>query len=498
MVKTLTLGLLATSVAVLSPSVWRVLSEIVLGGFWFELGLLILGFASILLAAIASRRSGATCSTSAVTPNALAMGLLLAFFGVVWGWYTSDSVWVFRGWAVCLSGLICLSGRLSSLTFFHLACLAFFLPLSLWRLAPEIHSYGQMIATSFAGAILDLAKIFYFARGNVIGLVSTDFLENGQCSGLRLLGPALLVTLGYSFLCGYRSMRTIYLALVCVFWVLVLNGVRIAYFAWRQDNQPSPLSFNAPLADALCLLGILFLSWSANQFFEALRTKEVEPDPDQANSSGTATKGSSQAIYFVYGFLIGIVFIGSAILYRDSTHPYVRLSSRAIASALEGIKIPEEIEGWKLTEVSNSKESIKPVFKHGETWFQREWHLANQSDDSSFMQLRLEGPWSHPPQIDWHWRWFGWHLNTPIVDELEQFSWAMNRSIVEEAFVVSSNLGIASPDPSGSPVLQLSLIQQGYQPYSQEQQKSQKELFGKFRKAIEEQIRAKVSDGLDR
>jgi hypothetical protein len=47
-------------------------------------------------------------------------------------------------------------------------------------------------------------------------------------------------------------------------------------------------------------------------------------------------------------------------------------------------------------------------------------------------------------------------------------------------------------------VLQLSLIQQGYQPYSQEQQKSQKELFGKFRKAIEEQIRAKVSDGLDR
>jgi hypothetical protein len=82
--------------------------------------------------------------------------------------------------------------------------LSFFVPLPLWKLAPEIHSIGQILATSFASSALDLLKVFHFTSGNVIGLVSTDFLENAQCAGLRVLGPAMLIALCYSFLRSYR------------------------------------------------------------------------------------------------------------------------------------------------------------------------------------------------------------------------------------------------------------------------------------------------------
>ncbi|MFM8396903.1 MAG: hypothetical protein ACKOAH_03655, partial [Pirellula sp.] len=141
-------------------------------------------------------------------------------------------------------------------------------------------------------------------------------------------------------------------------------------------------------------------------------------------------------------------------------------------------------------DASVSPESVAPVFKHGTTWIQRDWELASQAQGALPMKLRLEGAWLRPPKIDWHWRWFGWRLSNPLIDELGQSSWSMTRSIVEEAYVVSSNIGVATPDPMASPSLQLSLIQQGYQSFSEEQRKSQRELFAKVRKEIEEQIRA--------
>lgn len=490
MTKILTLALLAVSLIVLSPSLWQLLSEIAWGGMWIEAGILLLGFLAIVASAIASRSSNENSLQNRVGSTALAVGVSLALLSTLWGWYTSDPVWVFRGWAVCLSAFLSLTLGFSKANFARLACLACFVPLSLWSLAPEIHSLGQRLATSFAGATLDLLKIFFFTKGNVIGLVNTSFLENAQCSGLRLLGPALLIALIYSFLRGYRLARSIYIAVVCLFWVIVINGVRIAFFARQQDSQATPLDFNAPMADILSLLAILFLLWSADQFYAAFSTKEVEREAEPSKAPVIVGEASLSTMFAVNVLLIGLILSGAMILYRNSKGTYTRRSSQEIKSAVENIKLPLEIDGWKSEDASVSPESVAPVFKHGTTWIQRDWELASQAQGALPMKLRLEGAWLRPPKIDWHWRWFGWRLSNPLIDELGQSSWSMTRSIVEEAFVVSSNIGVATPDPMASPSLQLSLIQQGYQSFSEEQRKSQRELFAKVRKEIEEQIRA--------
>lgn len=490
MTKTLTLALLAVSLIVLSPSVWQLLSEIAWGGMWIEAGILLLGFLAILASAIASRRSTKNKLQYRVSSTAMAVGVSVALLSTLWGWYTSDPVWVFRGWAICLSAFLSLALGFSKAHFTHLACLACFVPLSLWSLAPEIHSLGQRLATSFAGSALDLLKIFFFTKGNVIGLVNTTFLENAQCSGLRLLGPALLIALIYSFLRGYRLARSVYMAVVCLFWVIVVNGVRLAFFARQQDSQATPMEFNAPVADVLCLLAILFLLWSADQFYAAFSTKEVEREPEPSEAPVVVGEESLSTMFAVNVLLIGLVLTGAMILYRNSAGITVRQSSQEIKRVVESIKLPLEIDGWKAEDASDSTESIAPVFKHGTTWIQRDWELANQAQGALPMKLRLEGAWLRPPKIDWHWRWFGWRLSNPLIDEHGQSSWSMNRSIVEEAIVVSCNIGVGSPDPMASPSLQLSLVQQGYQSFSDEQRKSQRDLFAKYRKEIEEHIRA--------
>jgi exosortase/archaeosortase family protein len=490
MTKTLTLALLAVSLIVLSPSLWQLLSEIAWGGMWIEAGILLLGFVAIVTSAIASRSSNANKLQNGVNSTALAVGVSLALLSTLWGWYSSDPVWVFRGWAVCLSAFLSLTFGFSKSNFAHLASLACFVPLSLWSLAPQIHSLGQNLATSFAGAVLDLLKIFFFTKGNVIGLVNTSFLENVQCSGLRLLGPALLIALIYSFLRGYRLARSIYMAVVCLFWVVVINGVRIAFFARQQDSQATPVDFNAPVADVLCLLAILFLLWSADQFYAAFTTKEVDRESEPAKAPAIVSEETLSSIVAVNVMLIGLILTGAMILYRKSAGTTIRRSSQEIKNAVENIKLPVDLDGWKAEDASVSSESIAPVFKHGTTWIQRDWELANQAQGALPMKLRLEGAWLRPPKIDWHWRWFGWRLSNPLIDERGQSSWSMTRSIVEEAFVVTCNIGVATPDPMASPSLQLSLIQQGYQTFSEEQRKSQRELFAKYRKEIEEQIRA--------
>ncbi|MFM8399243.1 MAG: archaeosortase/exosortase family protein, partial [Pirellula sp.] len=230
--------------------------------------------------------------------------------------------------------------------------MAWFVPLSLWSLAPEIHSLGQRLATSFAGATLDLLKIFFFTKGNVIGLVNTSFLENAQCSGLRLLGPALLIALIYSFLRGYRLARSIYIAVICLFWVIVINGVRIAFFARQQDSQATPLDFNAPMADILSLLAILFLLWSADQFYAAFSTKEVEREAEPSKAPVIVGEASLSTMFAVNVLLIGLILSGAMILYRNSKGTYTRRSSQEIKSAVENIKLPLEIDGWKSEDAS--------------------------------------------------------------------------------------------------------------------------------------------------
>jgi hypothetical protein len=270
----------------------------------------------------------------------------------------------------------------------------------------------------------------------------------------------------------------------------VINGVRIAFFARQQDSQATPLDFNAPMADILSLLAILFLLWSADQFYAAFSTKEVEREAEPSKAPVIVGEASLPTMVAVNVLLIGLILSGAMILYRNSKGTYTRRSSQEIKSAVENIKLPLEIDGWKSEDASVSPESVAPVFKHGTTWIQRDWELASHAQGALPMKLRLEGAWLRPPKIDWHWRWFGWRLSNPLIDELGQSSWSMTRSIVEEAYVVSSNIGVATPDPMGSPSLQLSLIQQGYQSFSEEQRKSQRELFAKVRKEIEEQIRA--------
>lgn len=491
----ITVALLIAAVAMQLPAIGLMLKQIAFAGLSIDLALFFLVFAFMVLLGISRPLS----TTSAIEPSIRVRFLIVigsvAIGACLRGILSSEPIWVFRGAGLCSAALIALVAGFSTNRLFHMGLLLCTVPLSLWKTAPWLHSLAQGLASSFAGCLLDIYKVFYFAKGNVLGLVSTDFLQNESCSGLRLIYPMVLLLMAYGCFKGYRFFRFVYLLVVLLFWAIVAQGAWIAVEAMIQDGQSAKVSYNSGTASMVLFVSVLFLTWSGDQFFSAFsrptsdKESDLSIDPKKIELPKDAGFPESRVLWIaLWSLLLGIALLGGWSNYKGQWLEGLNLRQSDAISAVENLKLVTGIEGWKIGPATKSQESFSPVFRQTPDWNHWEWELTPDQSREGSMKLRIDGIWIALPKPDWLWRWYGWQTDGVISEDNGSLSFGMKRSIVEEAYVVTKGVRIVGDSTLPGPVIQVSLVHESARPITEDQRKEQKELHARWVEAIEKQL----------
>lgn len=499
--------LLAIGLGVFSLPVWQTLWHFSSRLLALETALWFLAILGVAFAAFQKRRRGQVRSR-ATDPVSTSAGILVATFALWLGGSIASPAWLVFGWSLAFGCLLVLLLGLDRRTLIQLGTLSLLAPWVFWQYGSEIHWFGQKLASGLAGSILDLAKIFYYNKGAVIGLVSVDFLQVDDCAGLRLLWPCLFAVTVYGFVRNYSLICSLYLFVQTLFWVVVFNALRIAYRVWIQDGEGSMVESNALLLDAICAIGIVFFTWSGEQFYLAFAYQEKDHDPDeQARVEGDVDSANTQPAlsnrfgsWFVsYAVLFGLIAFGGWLLIKGRSAPEGRYNAREIAEAIGSLRMDlVDTQPWEISESSELYEAINPVFKQTDVWPQRQWVFSRKegSDGESRMRLRVDGVWYHSPRADWMWKWFGWKIQRPQQEQDGLLHWQMTRSIVEEGFVVSSEVGLGSSQIAGSPRIRVSLVHEGFKAMEEADRLKQQEFFRRLLESINKQVQAGTANSI--
>ena len=493
--KKITVALLIAAITMQIPAIWLVLQQIAFAGLSTDLALFFLVFAFMVLTGIGSPFSRASADEPSIRVRFLIVIVSAAVGACLLGVLSNEPVWVFRGAGLCLAALIALGAGFSTNRLFYVALLLCMVPLSLWKTAPWLHSIAQWLASSFAGCMLDIYKVFYFAKGNVLGLVSTDFLQNESCSGLSLIYPMVLLVMAYGCFKGYRFLRFFYLLVVLLFWAIVAQGAWIAVEAIIQDGQSSKVPYNLGASSIVLFISVLLLTWSGDQFFSAFsgpssdKESDTSIEPRKIELPKDAGVPESRVPWIaLWPLLVGISFLGGWSIYKGQWGQGLNLRQEEAISAVESLKLETGLEGWKIGPATKSSESFSPVFRQTPSWNHREWELTPDQSREGSMKLRIDGIWIALPKPDWLWRWYGWKTDLAISDDNGSFSFALKRSIVEEAYVVTKGVRVVGDSTLPGPVVQVSLVHESVRPITEKQRKEQKELHARWVEAIEKQL----------
>ena len=494
--KKITVVLLLVAMAVHVPAIRLILNQIGFAGLWIEFFIMLLGVVFLVLTGINLQGPQASTNQPSISARFLLGILLAALIVSLWGVLNDDAVWVWRGTGFCFSATMALLMGFSSRRMLHMGLLLGMVPLALWKMAPEMHSIGQWLASSFAGSILDLGKVFYFAKGNVIGLVSTDFLENNACSGLRFTFPCVLLVMTYGFFSRYPIFRCLYLLVVCLFWSIVADGSRIAYHAFIQDGQEARIHWDLGALPLVIMLSVLFLTWSGDQFYSAFSGQANDKDQESSKEtqghelpSDLSNRESRFSSFAVWSVLLGIVGLGGWSIYKNQWVHGLEVGQAGATAAVESLRLDPSIAGWTIGPATESAENFSAHFRQTPSWTHREWELTQAESQDGTMKLRVDGIWLRLPKHDWLWRWYGWKTDRVVPDENGSASFEMKRSIVEEGYVVTKGIRVLGDSSLAGPLVQVSLVLESVRPISQKQRKEQQDLHARMVQAIEQQLR---------
>lgn len=418
------------------------LQRVGFAGRWNDLGIVLLGVGAIATAAWMRlgewRRSNAFMAGVWKLYVVLLLGLGVGGLGVL----LSDArlVWMGCGWIFAL-GIGALLG-FGAGAMLRMGLLIGLVPLLPWAWEWRVHLYGQAWSSWFAGVMLDFARVFFYWRGNVIGLVDHDVLGNAQASGIRWFSPVLLTVLGYGFAVRHGWFRTLYLVFQTVFWIVIVQGVSIAYSLWKLNagGGQSDLVWGGWL-DGVGIVIVLFLVWSSDQFYSAFTYREVDELPSDTKGSGRGVAPVVSSAGALWGLVIGMLCFGAI----GGWGWYTERWKPVLGWRESGVGIEAQTwKGWGVTE-EDVTEGFEPVFAQGASWVQRQWRVERGRDDlgsegrkeaQEDVRVRVVGPWYFPPVATWLWDWYGWKIGE-LKRDGDLVSWTMSRTIAEEGFVVS-------------------------------------------------------------
>jgi exosortase len=100
----------------------------------------------------------------------------------------------------------------------------------------------QTLTSKISSKILNRAGILHFLDGNTFEVGTKSYFVDRACSGINSLFSTLAVTLFCILYFGCRWLRTIFLLLAVVFWVVAANVTRVTSIVWLDRRFGIDLS----------------------------------------------------------------------------------------------------------------------------------------------------------------------------------------------------------------------------------------------------------------
>ncbi len=272
--------------------------------------------------------------------------------------------------------------------FFFLALLVP-LPLNLdLKLVNEL----QRVAAWLASGGLDFLGLRHAVSGVAIRTAEKGYMVEEACSGVHSLFSAVSALVFWGIFCRYSLVRLFILATQAVFWVLVVNAIRVFLIVyvdsrwqialdsgWRHDA----LGFGMYAGILLCAIStdrfLIFLFPKSRRATEAVNTEFLAPLLQPFSDFFTAVldkptlNGRSSLIASV--FLLVVCFLplaglATVSLVRNHTGTAENgLANVALQRIFNEKSVDPEWQGWKLTNFRNeSRNSNDPFGVESAIW----------------------------------------------------------------------------------------------------------------------------------
>jgi hypothetical protein len=281
---------------------------------------------------------------------------------------------------------------------------------------PWLQLWLQGLASRFAGVILDFIRVFYYSQGVVLGLVSKGGVAIDVCNGVRSLYVSIFVAIAWGVYFKYHWFRTAANVTQVLFWVVVWNGLRIALLLGNQDagGEWSETPWIVAIIEFLCLIAILFLAWSGDQFLASV----VEPKREELptviqpvqDNSGDEPARISRTDYIGWSIAFGLLAL---LGWRMSSLYGLERSANRMGVVSE---LPSELAGWKIAATASPElPRLVPIFMPGYSESAKSWDIEKEGRK---LQFSILGASTLYPGPRWHWAWFGWKASLRSKDPM--------------------------------------------------------------------------------
>lgn len=284
---------------------------------------------------------------------------------------------------------------------------------TLWLLVPPPNNLDlllidglQSLVVRVSSRALDLLGVLHLRVGHVLEVPGKRLLVDEACSGIHGLFSTLAFVLLYAIYLHRSLLQSLFLIIVCLFWVIVCNVLRVTLIGWCDARWGFDLSTGWPhtvlglltfaMGLGLILSSERFLWFVLPMFIPTSPSEladEIRSPTDLLPWQHTWLTSWSCLSLFA---LLGVIHAG------EWGVRFLALPQRSAADAVPSLSLPKELAGWKRLD-DHPCERSWPMGVHSQAWAYRKGsHVAVLAVDAP-----LRG--YHPLQICY--RNSGWTID---------------------------------------------------------------------------------------
>lgn len=263
----------------------------------------------------------------------------------------------------------------------------------------------QKLASRVASSWLDWQGVANLVTGVVIRTPDRDYLVDQACSGVNSLFAAMTVALFWVLYSRYHWIRSIVFLASVVFWVLLINAVRVWMIVYFDQRSSLDLT-TEPLHTVLGLVtfgGVMFLSASTDWLFAFCLPPETPPDypePPQSKPALGRTTWACAAATAVMTFVVLAIA-----LFRPASTAVARgtIPDATLMPKMSAETLPERIGSWErrnFERVERDPSSAFGLVSQG-------WQYSNGEFP---IQINIDGPYTGWHDLGYCYGAIGWQL----------------------------------------------------------------------------------------
>jgi len=263
----------------------------------------------------------------------------------------------------------------------------------------------QSSSTSLTMMMLDFMKIFFFAEGNVLGLISQQKLYPELFQGVSWLFPTMFIVIAWGIYFRYSWVRTTVNVCQAMGWVIVSNATGATILLANKESGGSWIDFPSALIvlDYVQFATILFLTWSGDQFLASI-LRSASDDTSLVQSG--PVKGLDllplrwKLRGLQFALLLGLVAVCGLSLRLSNRYRLGIWQAETIAGRID---LPGEIDGWKV-------DSLDAPERRGALHSAIHVNAWSLEREGRSMVLEIVAWKAAPKPYLYPWLWSGWRL----------------------------------------------------------------------------------------